>query len=290
MNINNPNFETQTQSLNSKQFEMIATIAHKEAGLVFPQSKKALVSSRLSKRLRVCGFEDFQRYCHFITSEEGKAELRLMISALTTNISSFFRENHHFEAFRKDVLPELIMRAQEGDRVRIWSAGCSVGMEAYSIAILILENLPKANEFDIKILASDIDPSVLETGRQATFDIRQLESIPIELRSQYFESEYSNQSSSLRATSELRKIVSFRELNLLEPWPIKGKFDVIFCRNTVIYFDEETQDKLWPRFQKTLKPDGWLFVGHSERISEISKTDFESCGMTIYRRRSENSN
>jgi chemotaxis protein methyltransferase CheR len=277
----------ESSALTAGQFSVISEIAHKEAGLVFPDSKASLVSSRLVKRLRALDISDFDDYCNFVTSTDGKDELRLMISALTTNISSFYREDHHFTALRETVLPELIARARSGGRVRFWSAGSSVGMEAYSMAMTILEALPDAPKYDLRILASDIDPNVLEVGRNGIYDDRQLEAVPDNIRAKYFQQTEQSGPGKLQANEDMRALVSFRELNLLENWPISGKFDAIFCRNTVIYFDDDTQRKLWPRFQNALVPTGWLFVGHSERVPDDSGTDFETCGMTIYQRTSK---
>lgn len=287
MNAHTPSPPNDVAGMTPEQFTIISSIAHKEAGLVFPNSKSALVSSRLVKRLRELDISDFDDYCKYVSSAAGKNELRLMISALTTNISSFFRENHHFEALKKDVLPSLVRRAEAGERIRIWSAGCSVGMEAYSIGMTLLEALPEAPKLDIKILASDIDPKVLVVGRKGTYDERQLGAVPQNLRLKYFSTPSPNEAKRFQAHSDLKSITTFRELNLLEKWPITGAFDVIFCRNTVIYFDDNTQNLLWPRFQNALSPEGWLFVGHSERVPETSGTNFHNRGMTIYQRRAQ---
>lgn len=276
--------EEDVSGLTPEQFATISSLAHKEAGLVFPASKSALVSSRLAKRLRESKISDFEEYCSYVSSSDGKNELRLMISALTTNISSFFRENHHFEFLMKDVFPELAHQAKAGKRIRIWSAGCSVGMEAYSIGMTLLEVLPQAPSLDVKILASDIDPNVLVVGKNGTYDERQLSAISPDLRKKYFSTPSSTDQGKFQAHQNLRSLTTFRELNLLEQWPISGTFDIIFCRNTVIYFDDQTQGKLWPRFQNALAPGGWLFVGHSERVPETSNTDFENRGMTMYQR------
>lgn len=269
--------------MSKKEFSIIAAIAHENAGLVFPQSKRSLVSSRLLKRLRAHGFSDFQGYCELVASEDGLEERRRMISALTTNISSFFREKHHFNILKNETLPDLIDRAQKGGRIRIWSAGCSMGMEAYSIAMIILEMCPNAHEFDIQILASDIDPNVLNIGKKGEFYKRQLETVPDNYRQKYFTDKSLGTANLFELNGNLKKLISFRELNLLSPWPFAGTFDVIFCRNTVIYFDDSTQRELWPRFQKSLADSGWLFIGHSERIPDSSNTDFESYGLTVYR-------
>lgn len=284
MNSTDQDGANNSLDLSEKQFSIIAGIAHENAGLVFPMSKRALVSSRLVKRLRENGFSDFQDYCNFVASQNGMKERRLMISALTTNISSFFREKHHFDILKNDTLPELIQNAQNGGRLRIWSAGSSIGMEAYSIAMSILDVCPNACEYDIKILASDIDPKVLEIGKKGAYDMRQLEAVPDDYKRKFFTSHTLENDELFALNSNVRSLVSFRELNLLAPWPFKGNFDVVFCRNTVIYFDDTTQDKLWPRFQNSITESGWLFIGHSERIPDSSHSDFKSYGMTIYRR------
>ncbi|WP_380051935.1 CheR family methyltransferase [Falsihalocynthiibacter sp. SS001] len=271
--------------ITASQFELIAAIAHSEAGLVFQKSKSALVASRLSKRLRLLKIESFGDYCDLVSSHEGSEEIQQMISALTTNISSFFRERHHFDAVKNHVLPSIEKNATQNSKIRIWSAGCSMGMEAYSIAITIMETWPQAQDLDIKILATDIDRSVLETGIAGIFDHGQVSTVPEGLREKYFHRQHDPKL--YQVCESLRRMITFRELNLLKPWPISTKFDVIFCRNTVIYFDDATQRKLWPRFQNVLLPEGWLFVGHSERIPENSGTDFKSLGMTMYQRRND---
>ncbi len=276
--------------MTSTQFEKISQIAHQEAGLVFPESKSSLVSSRLVKRLRALQLQDFNQYCDLVNSPDGAEEKRNMISALTTNISSFFRENHHFKTLAEDALPPLVARAKQGGRVRLWSAGSSVGMEAYSIAMTLLKQLPDAPKLDVKILASDIDTKVLGVGRQGRYDADQIEGVPPADRSSFFTEETHQGETMYQANDAMRSLVAFRELNLLKPWPVNGTFDIVFCRNTVIYFDDDTQRALWPRFQNAMAPDGWLFVGHSERVPEDSGTDFRTCGMTVYRRKAGETN
>lgn len=263
------------------ELEQIAAIAHSEAGIVIAAGKGSMVQSRLAKRLRALGMADYGSYLAYVRSEEGREERQRMISQLTTNVSHFFRENHHFEMLRDKVLPSLLARAKTGGRVRLWSAGCSNGQEAYSMAMTILSAMPDAHERDIKILASDIDPMVVARGRAAEYDAQTLSPVPEEMRRKFLEPAGAN----YRICAAARSMVTFRELNLHAPWPMKGQFDTIFCRNVVIYFDPPAQAALWQRFGAALDPAGWLFVGHSERVPSGPGTPFETAGITAYRLR-----
>jgi chemotaxis protein methyltransferase CheR len=256
----------------------IAAIAEADAGIVIAGEKASMVQSRLAARLRALGMTHFREYLDYIEGDDGVDERREMISALTTNVSHFFREPHHFDVLRNQVLPPLVDRVRRGGRVRIWSAGCSRGQEACSIAMAILELLPDAAERDVRILATDIDRSVLQDAAAGTYDIPSLAPVPPRLRDRYF----APADGGLSAGPELRAMVRFRELNLHGPWPMTGFFDVVFCRNVVIYFSAERQAALWPRFARAIAPGGWLFVGHSERVSPGA--GFEVAGVTAYRR------
>ncbi len=271
--------------MSEEQFRRIAGIAHREAGLVFPPGKAPLVSTRLNRRLRALGLSGFAAYCDFLDSPEGAAERRMMISALTTNVSSFFREDHHFGLLRSEILPPLLDRARSGGRVRLWSAGCAAGQEAYSIAMVLAALEPGFAKLDIRILASDIDPEVLRRGRDGWYDEREQDDIPENYRRAFLTPCVNAGRSGIRISGELRRLVSFRELNLLDAWPMKGPFDVIFCRNVVIYFDGPTQERLWNRFRDICAPGGWLIVGHSERLPPEMQGDFPVAGPTAYRYR-----
>jgi len=271
-------------SMSDADFKAISDIAYKEAGLVFLPEKASLVQSRINRRLRQLKINSFSEYTSFVESEEGRTERRKMISSLTTNISNFFRESHHFDILRDQVLPGLLSRARSGGRVRIWSAGCSTGQEPYSIAMTLLDLAADAANLDIKILASDIDPNVIATAQQGYYDIRSISDIDHSLQQEFLTPVKSSNKNGFRIADPIRNLVSFRELNLLSRWPISGTFDVIFCRNVVIYFDEATQLSLWPRFESVTAPDGWLFVGHSERLSDKLETEFITAGPTAYHR------
>ncbi|WP_343078861.1 protein-glutamate O-methyltransferase [Ostreiculturibacter nitratireducens] len=257
----------------------IAAIAHAEAGIVIAPGKTSMVQSRLAKRLRALSLQDYASYIALVESAEGAEERRRMISSLTTNVSHFFREAHHFELLREKTLPPLISRLRRGGRARIWSAGCSTGQEAYSIAMTMLDMAPDVATQDFRILATDIDPVVIVTGRTAVFESTACETIPPNLRQKFLEPVPGG----MRIAAAARRLVSFRELNLHGAWPMKGRFDAIFCRNVVIYFDAQSQRKLWPRFAAALLPDGWLFVGHSERVPTVPAMGFETVGITTYR-------
>lgn len=263
------------------ELEQIAAIAHAEAGIVISPGKGSMVQSRLAKRLRALGMSDYGSYLDYVRSDAGREERQRMISQLTTNVSHFFRENHHFEIFRDKVLPELAARAKTGGRVRLWSAGCSNGQEAYSMAMTVLEALPDAHQRDVRILASDIDPMVVARGRAAEYDAQTVSPVPEAMRRKYLEPAGAN----YRLCAAARGLVTFRELNLHAAWPMKGKFDAIFCRNVVIYFDPPAQAALWQRFGGALAPGGWLFVGHSERVPAGPGTPFDTAGITTYRLR-----
>lgn len=269
--------------LDPAAFDCIAGLAYREAGLFIPQAKSAMVRTRLARRLRALKLPDFGAYCDLVESPDGHAELAAMISALTTNVSHFFREEHHFDILRRSLMPRLREKARAGQRIRIWSAGCSNGQEPYSIA-MTLRDAGLAPQADVRILATDIDPVVVAHARAGRYDETMMAGLPEDLRNRFFTPPEETGESGWRIAPELGRMVVFRELNLLRDWPMRGFFDAIFCRNVVIYFDGDTQSNLWPRFAGQLEPEGWLFLGHSERVSESGLPYFESRGMTSYQR------
>lgn len=271
--------------LTRRDLSEIAAMIYSDAGIALNETKASLVYSRLSKRLRQIGMRSFRDYCAFVGSSDGVAERREMLSSLTTNFTRFYRENHHFEHLRKDVLPDLITRARAGGRVRIWSAGCSDGQEPYSIALLVLQCFPEAASLDFKILASDIDPKILALARAGIYDDTALESVDPAIRKQLF-SKVSDRK--FRIDDRVKALITFRELNLMSAWPFRGPFDVIFCRNVVIYFDEPTQARIWTRYAEMLPVGGVLYIGHSERLWGEAKERFDSAGITTYRYRGGN--
>jgi chemotaxis protein methyltransferase CheR len=265
----------------ARDFRRISLLLHSMAGISLVESKSTLVYSRLAKRLRVLGLGSFAEYCALLDEggERSQDERRRMVTALTTNVTRFFREPHHFDHLAEHVIAPAAGRIRAGGRLRLWSAGCSTGQEPYSIALTVVKALPEAADLDVRILATDIDPDVVAKGRAATYDETELAGVPPELRNRWME----RCGDRWRIVAALRGLVAFRELNLVDEWPVKGPFDAIFCRNVVIYFDEPTQDSVWRRFEPLIAPAGRLYIGHSERVPP-SVTGLESDGLTAYRR------
>ena len=266
-------------------FQNIAKMLHDDAGIHIPEAKATLVYSRLAKRLRSLGLASFREYCAILTEDGGRGagERQQMLAALTTNVTRFFREPHHFEHLKTKVLPPLLAAARTGGRVRIWSAASSTGPEPWSIALTILSAMPDAAKFDVRILASDIDPNVVAEGRRGVYRNDAAEPIPADLRTRWMQRTNLDGELAWSAGEEMRTLVQFRELNLIGQWPMKGPFDAIFCRNVVIYFEEETQSRVWARFKPLLTPGGRLYIGHSERLSGPVASSFVSDGLTTYR-------
>lgn len=273
---------SRTVGLDDVAFKRIADFVRAEAGIKLSKSKSNLIVSRLGRRVKALNLDDFNHYLDFVSADKGRRERREMLSLLTTNVTRFFREPHHFDALRDQVLPDLICKAKMGAPVRIWSAGCSIGAEPLSIGIEILRLCPEASDMDVRILASDLDRKSLQTACDAIYADAEVDRMPESISSRYFEP--TGAGAGKRAIAKLRNLVTYAELNLIGPWPMERAFDMIFCRNVVIYFDKATQAELWPRFANALLPGGMLFIGHSERLSGAGEARFEPAGITQYRR------
>jgi chemotaxis protein methyltransferase CheR len=274
--------------LTRADFDRIAAMLHADAGIHLAESKAALVYSRLAKRLRSLGLESFRDYCALVDSREGRGERKQMLAALTTNVTKFFRESHHFDHLAKTVLPPLVESARRGGKIRLWSAACSNGQEPYSIALTLLSVMPDATRYDVKVLATDIDPNMLKEAERGVYGEAALAAVPSPLRARWFfrssgKAERAREAGELRVADQLRALVSFRELNLVGTWPMKGLFHAIFCRNVAIYFTEATQQELWTRFVPRLEPAGTLYIGHSERLTGPASAAFDPDGITTYR-------
>lgn len=267
----------------SKDLAIISEIMKNDTGIVLTEAKASLVYSRLAKRIRKLGLPGFAEYCALVKEAEGSEERKEMMAALTTNVTSFFREPHHFEHMRSKILPDLIERAKAGEKIRMWSAACSSGPEPYSIALTLLKLFPEANNYDIRILATDIDKNILEIARAGVYDDSLLTPVPVEMRQKWFRPA-DGQPGCFEVRDELRSLISFKQLNLVGPWPMKGKFQIIFCRNVVIYFDNHTQEHLWSRFVPILDEGGMLYVGHSERVAGSAASYVRNDGVTAYRK------
>jgi chemotaxis protein methyltransferase CheR len=261
-----------------REFDRIVSRLYDEAGIDMPKSKEPLVYSRLAKRIRHLGLRSFADYIKLL-DDPGGNEIEHLLVALTTNVTKFFREPHHFDDLRAHVMPVLAERARRGGRVRLWSAGCSSGEEPYSIALTVLQAFPEAGSRDVRILATDINTKVVRHARAGIYPKKALDSAPKELVAKYFTESGPD---ALEASDALVKLIAFRQLNLMEDWPMRGQFDVIFCRNVTIYFNEDTQAWLWKRITDKLIPGGKLYIGHSERISGPATASLISDGVTSY--------
>jgi chemotaxis protein methyltransferase CheR len=268
-------------ALQDSDFRHIVKLVMDTAGIVLSEKKRPFIHGRLGRRLRLLGLSDFAAYCRLLESPDGDTERHNLINAITTNHTNFFREPHHFDYLTNKVLPELAEARGNGPgRLRIWSAGCSTGEEPYTIAMTLRGHQPPLSGWDVKILATDLDTNVVAHAAAGIYDAERLESIPAANRKRYMTEQSDGHA---RMNDELRSLIMFAPLNLLESWPMSGPFDVIFCRNVVIYFDKPTQHRLFDRYADMLKPDGWLFVGHSESLMSVTNR-FALVGRTIYRR------
>lgn len=261
-------------------FHIIADLAKRDFGLHLTAAKQDLVYSRLLKRLRVLGFDRFRDYCALLISPLGEGERAVMLSALTTNVTHFFREDHHFKLLREVVLPPLIKMAREGGRVRIWSAGCSSGQEPYSLAFTVLGLCSEAAQLNFRILATDVDTEILAKAERGEYSEEAREAIPRALR-KFTEP---SRDGVFAIGAAARALIKFGRLNLIDSWPITGPFQVIFCRNVAIYFDKPTQSRMWARFGELLAPNGYLCIGHSERIAGPADEMFRAAAVTAYQR------
>jgi chemotaxis protein methyltransferase CheR len=267
----------------NEDFNRIAALLQQDSGIHLQQSKASLVYSRLAKRLRALRIESFRDYCKLV--DQDRDERMNMLAALTTNVTRFFREPHHFEHLKTQVLPPLLESARRGGAVRLWSAACSSGQEPYSVALSILSLMPDAASRDIKVLATDIDPNMVERGRSGVYSPAELRDLPADLKRRWFTADASDGQGNLRVVDELRALVAFRPLNLIGHWPMRRPFHAIFCRNVVIYFEESTQSKLWSRLVPLLVPGGCLYIGHSERVTGPALSRVDSVDITTYRTR-----
>lgn len=266
-----------------KDFQRVRRIIHDIAGISLADSKRELVYSRLVRRLRQRGIQRFEDYLDLIEAGEDQVEIREFTNALTTNLTSFFREGHHFDFLAKDLLPALIQARGTGNRrIRIWSAGCSTGEEPYSIAMIVRETLPTVG-WDVKILATDLDSNVLATAQRGVYDENRIRDLPDARVRRWFQKGRNAQAGWVRVAPALRDLITFRQLNLMDEWPMRGPFDFIFCRNVVIYFNKATQKVLFERFADLLVDKGHLFVGHSESLFKVTER-FAPLGKTIYQK------
>ncbi len=267
--------------LSPSTFEGLRNLLHAHSGIALAHHKITMVQSRLAKRLRALGLRSYEQY-HDLLRDPKSEEWPEFVNALTTNLTSFFREGHHFTR-----LVELLKPAYTASRrIRIWSAGCSTGEEPYTLAMTLTKAFGASAA--IQILATDLDTAVLDTASRGVYPMARVESLPDEWKRLGFLRGKGPNQDMVRIRPELRKLITFTQMNLLDAqWPLEGgPFQAIFCRNVMIYFDKPTQRELLRRYHGLLEPDGLLFVGHSESLLDNS-LGFQSLGQTIYRRKGD---
>ena len=264
-------------------FRSLSQLAYEHAGIVLPDAKRNLVYGRLSRRLRALQLTSFCDYREYLATHE--RELESFINSLSTNHTKFFRESHHFDHLRSHVaVPFTHAGKKVGNRrLRIWSAGCSTGEEPYTIAVVLKREIHDIDHQDVRILATDIDTDVLAKAARGGYPASSVDEVPATYRSFFEAKEGGETADQVIIDHDVRKLIAFRQLNLLGPWPFKGLFDAIFCRNVMIYFDGPTKSALVDRFTQQVKPSGWLYIGHSESLIG-SHPGLELVGRTIYRR------
>lgn len=261
-----------------KNFQHIKKIAYQHTGINLSDHKQNMVYGRLARRLRALGLTSFDDYIDLL-EQEHSPEFGEFTNAITTNLTSYFRENHHFEYLKGTLIPELMSKNIRTKRIRIWSAGCSTGEEPYSIA-MVFHSFAALRTWDVKILATDLDTNVVAKAKAGIYPSDRADSVP-ESYLKFLQRD--KKQDMVKVKDEVRNLITFKQLNLLHDWPMKGPFDLIFCRNVVIYFDADTQRRLFNRYADILTSDGHLIIGHSENLNKVSDR-FNNLGRTIYRR------
>ncbi len=263
-----------------QDFKRVQKIVYDFAGIDLNESKINLVYNRLAKRIRFLTLTSFSQYIDYVEAQ-GESEFMQLINSITTNLTFFFRENHHFDYLAEQVIPSLLVANAASRQIRIWSAGCSTGEEPYSIGIILKEKVP--SDWDVQVIATDLDSNVVQTGLNGVYTIDRLKGVSEARQKRWFLKGSGSKNGYVKVKPELQEIIKFDQLNLMDEWPIKDSIDVIFCRNVVIYFDKPTQSKLFDRYADRLPIGGHLFVGHSESLYKVCNR-FELLGQTIYKK------
>ena len=264
-----------------KHFNWLVDLVMDKTGITLSDQKRDLVYGRLARRLRKLDLNNFDQYCDLL-KQNSEEELVEFVNSITTNLTSFYREPHHFEYLSNTVLKYLLQQRNQEKRIRIWSAGCSTGEEPYTIAMTVLETVPNISNWDIKILATDIDTNVLSRASEGIYQEEKINGVSKERLNKWF-LKSKNKPGEVKVSPKLRELITFKQLNLMGDWPMKGKFDVLFCRNVVIYFNKDTQRVLFERFANILHEDAYMFLGHSESLYKVTDR-FTLLGKTIHRK------
>ncbi len=270
-------------ALSDREFDKIRERIYKIAGISLGDAKRTLVVSRLSKLIRAKELKSFDAYVDFLDKRATAADKQTFVNALTTNLTRFYREDHHFDhlvEYVRGLISGPHQKSANGKpRLRIWSAGCSTGQEPYTIAMCLMQHFPQLRNWDFRILATDVDTDVVATATAGIYPQSDLEGLT-EAQAKMFEIVGDG---TIRVPAALRKLMTFKPLNLMGDWPLRGPFDAIFCRNVTIYFDKPTQTRIFGRFAELLDEGGFLYIGHSENMRAES-LGFKLQGKTIYQR------
>ncbi|PCI63497.1 MAG: chemotaxis protein CheR [Gammaproteobacteria bacterium] len=267
-----------------KDFKFVCDFVYQRAGIVLADNKREMVYRRFTRIMRERKLNSFHEYCKLL-KDNPQQEENYFINAITTNLTSFFREQHHFDYLKEHEIPKLLKTNEHNKRIRIWSCASSTGEEPYSLAMTIIEAMQaQLSSWDVKILATDIDSNVLATCSAGIYEAKKLGDMEGQYKRKYFHKGASEHNQNqYKVDKKLAQLLTFKKLNLLHNWPMKGPFDVIFCRNVIIYFDKKTQHELFERYYQMLKPGGLLMLGHSENLGDYQQF-FENVGRTIFRK------
>ncbi len=267
-----------------RDFDYMRRIANQRTGIVVSDEKFDMFYSRLSRRVRKLGLKSFEEYCELIKNEKDDNEVLELVNAITTNLTAFFRENHHFEYLTSTAFPEMLAKNQSTRRLRVWSAGCSTGEEPYSLSICMRESIPNLAGWNASILATDIDSNVLARAAEGVYPVERVNGIDKSRLRRWFLRGKGQHSDMVKLKKDVQSLIQFGQLNLMDPWSVGDPMDIIFCRNVIIYFDKDSKTRLIDRYADALCDGGYLFIGHSESLYKITER-FELVGNTIYRKK-----
>ncbi|ADH86377.1 CheR family methyltransferase [Desulfurivibrio alkaliphilus] len=264
-------------------FQKFSALVYEKAGIYLKPEKKELLNARLGKRLRALGIDSFSDYYNHVVHDTSGEELVQMIDVVSTNFTSFFRENSHFEFMADHALPDLVARRNGKKEVVIWSAASSSGEEPYTIALVAEDFFEQQPGWGYRIMATDISTRVLAHAQRGVYPMDRVVKVPKNYLKKYFQRGQGRAAGHVRIKDALRRRISFERFNLMDQFPWNGSLDIIFCRNVMIYFNRETQQQLVNKFYQSLAPGGYLFIGHSESISSL-KHNFVPAASTVYRK------
>ncbi|MEW6426782.1 MAG: protein-glutamate O-methyltransferase [Thermodesulfobacteriota bacterium] len=268
--------------LDDNLFQKFRTLIYDQTGINLSSEKKELLNARLGKRLRACGLDSFTAYYELITSDRNGIEFTNFVDSVSTNYTSFFREQNHFTLLAERLLPEIIQRRSGGKPISIWSSACSSGEEPYTLAIVAQEALASSRE-KFQVFATDISTRVLAVAERGVYPMERVANVPREILKKYFLKGAGNSAGYVKVKPELRALIRFQHFNLMGPFPWRGEIDIVFCRNVMIYFDRETQTRLVNKFYDSLVAGGFLIIGHSESISSLNHR-FRQVEATVFQK------